>query len=412
MSLFTEIDRQANMETSLAERFLPPEGLVFGIERSESTPTGFEILYTSERSGRSNIFLGQMAALHNVRFTRSVHQLAIKTVNAKSERGIFATSGMEAEITLGDEGRVLELQEAVGVAPGFVAYKERGFGEIDRGEVTLFPQNKECMFEPVQALLKFSEDLRFDRVYKNGTLISGTEVEKDIAGQLVGRMLSMRVVDNQAKILKLCSSRGVLDLICDGRMQDLEEDKVFGEQAVVVNRAVEGLLSDFHFGKFLAREIQLGRAGEQHGDVRARNIFLAERVDGYEAFPIDPVRLHRLDENSGNYERMNKWWTTHDYFQLGLLCAMSYCDPNRQGFVKEAVDAYMEQELGDDLMLADDSHGRLLGLGLVYGLAIEFHVLNYLRAEEGIEEKLHPYMKAMVHLVKSDFVGWKEVLDG
>lgn len=199
---------------SISERLIPPEGLEISIEDVMETPTGFRLATSVSGVELASNYFQVLAPLGKLHLKKWPDQIAIKCVgytDDSQELPDFAVNGEHGEKTLELDGEVLERQEKIAVPSGFLAW---GFlepeGEEAIEKITLFPSNStpdRGKLSRVVGLPKFEDQLQLDRVYESGILVPGSEVERDVADQLVKRLISMKRKTDFRREIFFCSSR-------------------------------------------------------------------------------------------------------------------------------------------------------------------------------------------------------------
>lgn len=359
-------------EPPLVEQFIPKEGLTLKVRQRDVTPTGFQLTHTEP----SHEFQRLVREFYSELEPAFTGELVIKHCGVGEDTG-FCKTGEVGQLTLEEEARVVERQQAVGMPAGMLA-----FARLEDEEVVELLPERLSGTEAVILMPKFPERSNIELIYEDGGVIPGSGEEGTIAQRLVRRLFAMKreAPDWEARYYGTMEYGKLLDLIIDDRMRAMATDPVFGEQARFVNAAVEQATSDRDFQEFLCSEVEAGRVGEQHGDPRFNNIFSVNGKTGPEPFIIDAVRLRKPQARQARV--MYEWWITHDYLQLGLMLgeAAAASKAHFRGLADRVLEAYVEEFQADRLLVEDPRHRELLTLGWIYGLSVNSHVLQHLRA--------------------------------
>ncbi|OGU64956.1 MAG: hypothetical protein A2W30_06595 [Ignavibacteria bacterium RBG_16_36_9] len=410
-------------ESGTSEFLKGVSGEILSVSDTLQTPTGFRISFTEPSSG----FLNYLTECHPELRDVLVGQLAIK--HCGTEDGNFLVSGIGGQECLREEGMVIALQRSVGFQTGTGGYAI--FSEADDGTRVVKIVSDRCEgAEDVIIMPRFPEDAKILYYYQEKEPRISLVAEEKLAERMVMRLFSMKLSLDLDKAIQfgtvLNQFAWPYRLIKDERMRWIENnDPRYSEHALFVNNQLATFFMDEIVKEALVQECEAGRVGEQHGDARFDNIFVLPVGEELEPFIIDPDRL-RMKTGLG-YQPMYQWWTTHDYYQLGLMLGRAYCNSNMLGLFQAGVDAFSRKIPGGELLENSEFHQQLFGTCLIYGASVELHVLNYrrkqllqlingntanpdaksLRSEiEQIESQMNPYWARLVELA-TKLLSWR-----
>jgi hypothetical protein len=407
---------------SLFKDHLLPKEVLVDIEDSEITPTGFRVSYTE----RVPEFISALDSFYPKLSGSFSGKLALKHCGEKD--GGFCTTGIAGEKTIIEEALVGERQAEVGFAPDFLA-----FAKFHGGEAALFSEDRDGL-TPVIGMPKFDDGQKIEEVYKRGVIQPGSHAEQVIGERLVRRLFSMsrEVEPKKAVEYGTMQSQGILNLVVDDRMISFERDPIYGDEAKFVNWRLESTLSNPSMQDLLLTEVDAGRITEQQGDPRFSNIYLVVSDSVIDAFLIDAVRLRKIFD--ADPRRMEEWFITHPYLQLGMMLGKALAASNGQyrGLLDSGMKTYVDHFQPKRELENDPLHVKLATIGHAYGLSVEAHVINYERlalmkmlgkkealefggddaVEERIleiEQEMDPLWEALVGLSETNYRDWREI---